>query len=131
MYSRSIKKKRARERIISLSQSVLNLVFSYFWCSHNPWHAQEQRKGLYVVPLTSRFLSLLERSFVAAREAVRRHAVQRCFCACHGTCFLISIPQIERRKKIRTILFEIITNHWKLFKNINSLVAVLIVVSSR
>lgn len=67
---------------------------SWSWCSHNPWHAQGinvvEYEVLYVVPLTSGFLFLL--SLVAAREAVRRHAVQRCFRACHGTCFLISIP---------------------------------------
>lgn len=57
---------------------------------------RNKRQVLYVVSLTSGFLSLLERSFVAAREAVRRHTVQRCFCACHGTCFLISVPETDR-----------------------------------
>jgi len=56
---------------------------------------RNKHEVLYVVPIKSGFLSLLERSLIAAREAVRRHTVQRCFCACHGTCFLISIPEIN------------------------------------
>lgn len=83
-------------------------------------------KILYVVPFTSGFLSLL--SFVAAREAVRRHAVQRCFRACHGTYILIPIPKTKKNllsfsQDLRTeryfeqIFFEIvvckITVIWK------------------
>lgn len=64
------------------------------------------REVLYVVPLRSGFLFLLERSLVTAREAVRRHTVQRCFCACHGTCFLISIPETDRRSFFSLEIFE-------------------------